>query len=1059
MKEILLKPFFVVFTIFGFFFSEAQIIRENLPEGVTIESSLKFSKTYRFASFFFKDKNQRYWIGYGATPPKYNNTLSTNGLISFKDTSVKEHSNAIFTGYVERGDSIIFASNLGLQYYKNEIFRIDSTYKKIKDIIVHKGLLIAATEGNGIIIERKSGLESVILKNQGILYDSIYSLFSDGDVLWLGTQKGLISISGEINNQTLVNKIESSIFPNLGNLSINKIVKDKYGRIWFTSQESLFTRSLYMYENNNLVLYNDAFSEDCQLKYIREDFSSNWKLNVNKNGNVVIQSEGLIFEFFYSNIKSYIVEFGIFGSKNIEALYFDNLYITYIFIPNSLYKLNTETYNPSNIMNALDLPYNIVNKNNVESRVGGSGLHFNSFFDDILLGISKTFKIKDLGCARPLFNGTLWIGALDSNNKIYTSAETFRQSGKDFWSGPIEYAFDSIRRNDFLKIWKVNKETIDNFIKYRNDSNYSIPSEILEWPGSLEEFPGKPMAPFEDINKNGVYEPFLGEYPKIKGDQMLWWIFNDAFPNSETAGEPLKVEVHGSCYAFYNSQVSSNHADAIINRTLFFNYKIYNYSNIDYQGFKVGIYNCYNLGNWGDDRMGCDTLNNASFVYNNTNYDSSKNKTFAYGPNPPIFFCKFLNQSMTNHMIYFNNFDPTFGFPQIDNHYFNYLNSLWKNNSKLTFGGNGTNGTIETNYAFPGKICGENGWSEKSAGIGFGERYSLMSTGLEKFQKDSVFELDFAYIMLHDPETDFLIEECDKPSNVLQKIQNWYDTDSFPSLPSNKLDFALNSEWHYDVSANNPFMSLQRYSHTKDTSIQGKHVRVIEEYIKNQNGKNKFSKLYIYENGDTVFLYNFNKNKFLRFLIFNAPIGSVLELDVVEELEGFPVQNFTLRVNDIQIKYIDGIPLKYYQASIVSPFILSNINLVFMDKIGWFNSFYPILLPQTTNTFGGLRCFRNNEIDTNYTNVPCNFMYMLSLSSLEKKLPLHVYPNPSADILNLDFDSRINDFTVNIMNINGVQMHSSNNQRSINVKDYSPGLYYLILKTETQLVVKKWIKL
>jgi len=78
-------------------------------------------------------------------------------------------------------------------------------------------------------------------------------------------------------------------------------------------------------------------------------------------------------------------------------------------------------------------------------------------------------------------------------------------------------------------------------------------------------------------------------------------------------------------------------------------------------------------------------------------------------------------------------------------------------------------------------------------------------------------------------------------------------------------------------------------------------------------------------------------------------------------------------------------------------------------------------------------------------------------NSLSNQLLLH--PNPSSDILNLDFDSRINDFTVNIMNINGVQMHSSNNQRSVNVKDYSPGLYYLILKTETQILVKKWIKL
>lgn len=1064
MKEILLKPFFLAFTIFGFFFSEAQYFKENQPVGVSIVSGLNIRKTVRFASFFFKDKNQRYWIGYGATPPKYNNTLSTNGLISFKDTNLKEHSNAIFTGYVERGDSIIFASNIGLQYYKNEIFRIDSTYKKIKDIIVHKGLLIAATEGNGIIIERKSGLESVILKNQGILYDSIYSLFSDGDVLWLGTQKGLISISGEINNQTLVNKIESSNFPNLGNLSISQILKDKYGRLWFIADESVLVRYLYIYENNEVISINEKYAFDCNKIYLPLE-KHIFTLDLNKNGNITFQNKEFIFEFFSTEIKIYTIDFefsNIFGLNmptNV-ALYSDDLTTTYSLFNNLIYKINFDKHMNDVTMNYYTHNNNTIDINKVYSKVGNCGFQFSSFFKRKFLYNNDVFVINEIACASPFYSSTLWLGGIDSqSNTLHIAAEEHRNKGGDYQNGPIEFSKDTSKMSKFNKVWKVNKKTIDYFIKHRNDSNYSIPSEILEWPGSLEEFPGKPMAPFEDINNNEVYEPYLGEYPKIKGDQMLWWIFNDALYHSETDGNPLNVEVHGSCYAYYHSELSSNHPDDVINKTLFFNYKIFNYSGLDYSGFKVGIFNNIELGSSYNDQIGCDTINSASFTYNDNNYDQTNFGIHGYGHNPPILFCKFLNKKMTNHMVYKNNRSNISGSPSYPKDYYNYLNSYWMDNSKLTIGGDGNQGTIETNYMFPGSICNDSGWNAMSGNINKEFQFSLMSTGLEKFQKDSVFELDFAYIMLHDPETDFLIEECDKPSNVLQKIQNWYDTDSFPSLPSNKLDFALNSEWHYDVSANNPFMSLQRYSHTKDTSIQGKHVRVIEEDIKNQNSKNKFSKLYIYENGDTVFLYNFNKNKFLRFLIFNAPIGSVLELDVVEELEGFSVQNFTLRVNDIQIKYIDGIPLKYYQASIVSPFILSNINLVFMDKIGWFNSFYPILLPQTTNTFGGLRCFRNNEIDTNYTNVPCDFMYMLSLSSLEKKLPLHVYPNPSADILNLDFDSRINDFTVNIMNINGVQMHSSNNQRSINVKDYSPGLYYLILKTETQLVVKKWIKL
>ena len=37
----------------------------------------------------------------------------------------------------------------------------------------------------------------------------------------------------------------------------------------------------------------------------------------------------------------------------------------------------------------------------------------------------------------------------------------------------------------------------------------------------------KHLAPFYDVDKNGIYDPSNGDYPLINGDQALWYVYND----------------------------------------------------------------------------------------------------------------------------------------------------------------------------------------------------------------------------------------------------------------------------------------------------------------------------------------------------------------------------------------------------------------------------------------------------------------------------------------------------------------------------------------------------
>ena len=40
-----------------------------------------------------------------------------------------------------------------------------------------------------------------------------------------------------------------------------------------------------------------------------------------------------------------------------------------------------------------------------------------------------------------MFAGSLWIGGLDDDDQLKVAAQTYRQSGNDFWPGPIFVAF------------------------------------------------------------------------------------------------------------------------------------------------------------------------------------------------------------------------------------------------------------------------------------------------------------------------------------------------------------------------------------------------------------------------------------------------------------------------------------------------------------------------------------------------------------------------------------------------------------------------------------------
>src|SRR5215203_7468156 len=92
--------------------------------------------------------------------------------------------------------------------------------------------------------------------------------------------------------------------------------------------------------------------------------------------------------------------------------------------------------------------------NNIKARINADG---HLFWDEIG---TASFEVPQGGGKHSIFAGGLWIGGYDNNGNLRTAAQTYRQSGGDFWPGP--YGVDTL--NTFWhRVWKISREEIDTF--------------------------------------------------------------------------------------------------------------------------------------------------------------------------------------------------------------------------------------------------------------------------------------------------------------------------------------------------------------------------------------------------------------------------------------------------------------------------------------------------------------------------------------------------------------------------------------------------------------------
>ncbi|MBK5286010.1 MAG: hypothetical protein JJE25_11470, partial [Bacteroidia bacterium] len=407
------------------------------------------------------------------------------------------------------------------------------------------------------------------------------------------------------------------------------------------------------------------------------------------------------------------------------------------------------------------------------------------------------YEIPKDGKKHSIFAGSLWVGGIDASGNLRMAAQTYRQTGIDFWPGPVDIASASTDPGTCLtydKLWKITYQQIKDFKDF-TESNpptgytaSSIPDVIKTWPGNVSGNPAQTLAPFIDVDGNGIYDYSAGDYPDniqlhpnsgqfycddctshpdiLFGDQSIWWVFNDVGNiHTETGGATIGIEVHAQAFGFATNDE--------INNMTFYKYKIINRSSAQLNQNYFGVFVDADLGYAYDDYVGCDVPRGLGYCYNGDDDDQGPS---GYGFNPPAVGMDFFQgpkadptdtsytdrncgldphrtckQLIMSRFIYFNNQNsPPNGNPFTATEYYGYLKGIWKNGVPMTYGGDGIGGgngatNIPAKYMFPGNTdhqyeWGTGGscnspataqldWNEVSAGTVPDDRRFLQSAG------------------------------------------------------------------------------------------------------------------------------------------------------------------------------------------------------------------------------------------------------------------------------------------------------------------------------------------
>lgn len=396
-----------------------------------------------------------------------------------------------------------------------------------------------------------------------------------------------------------------------------------------------------------------------------------------------------------------------------------------------------------------------------------------------------------------------------ATNVSTDSAATFSLfNNAVFVSGPIsDFSVDGeFERMKYSYIYHVTRQEIETHLltfQYPNP-NYVPPIGIRLWPahGDISKGQAPNLAPFVDVNNNGVYEPMLGDYPKIMGDECLFKIYHHPFNVSNGTGSDwLQFTFRFKC-----------DTNELVNSTIFSKTQVIPRFE-SFENTYLYTYNDFDLGNLADDYTGCHVDLGMVYTYNADDFDENFLSQIGFKSQVPAIgnlllkgvkkasnglddaFGAGLNQSvngigfgdgvvdnehwgMTSSRTFSNGSFYPYAEPHNIQSMFHISKGLLSNGDSIVFNGIPINQTYFGNsdplfYASGGQNHGNN-FSEITQNNPSGDRRILASSGPGNFAVGDTLEFIQAWIVSLDTTAPSHLNSVEKLFLDAAKIKQYY---------------------------------------------------------------------------------------------------------------------------------------------------------------------------------------------------------------------------------------------------------------------------------------------
>ena len=429
--------------------------------------------------------------------------------------------------------------------------------------------------------------------------------------------------------------------------------------------------------------------------------------------------------------------------------------------------------------------------NNVRARIVNTGGLF-------YRGEPHVYRVPRFSKSNAIFAAAIWIGGL-IDGQLHISASRYWRN--ELWAGPLDDNGNPPGDcTEYDRLYKVSVEDVEDY-----EVTGATTSDLRDWPtglgaptvdtsGNLIDVSIQPFA----LRRDRVIDLAGGERPVIDGDQTIWWVMNDRGNVHESTKSPaIGLEVHATAFA------ASTSINSVNNATLY-RYRLINKNAFPLEEAYFGMYVDPDLGDFDDDLIGSDSTLGIAYVYN---WDNDDGGSEGYGsPVPalginlfhgPVALADGIDNDkdgeideegerlqMTNFM-YHNGGGGVTEDPTLGPHYYGYMQSLWKDNKPLTFGGNGRDfSEIPTKWAFPGDPVTGTFWSELNSdgfgtGIEPGDRRFMLSSGPFTLEPGQSTEVVFSIVWAIGDDN---LDSIDKMREAAVEVRSHYEA-GFSGFP------------------------------------------------------------------------------------------------------------------------------------------------------------------------------------------------------------------------------------------------------------------------------------